>query len=338
MKKTFLLIIATMCTTFSFAQLKLLATLNHNDSISIFYGGSALREAHAAAVDGDIITLSPGSFSSVDITKAVAIRGAGMFPDTIAKTIPTTILNNFTVNIADTTHVFTLEGVNCANYMYYNKIRNPQFVKCFFNHIYYYEITYGAMENATFINCVIYSFGNSGNYSSGKGYAQNTTFVNSVIMNMSCEGTPSLINCVAGLHNSYVSYVGVANSILYCSYTGAYSSNSAVNSIGINTNSSYNYFSIPDYLPGFYNLRNYHNYEDVFKFFRGTFNDNQINLELQDSIATTFLGTDGTQVGIYGGQAPFDPSVRSPLIKNINVAQRPNAEGKLEVEVEIVSE
>ena len=80
MKKTLLLALAMFFATVSFAQQQL-ATLNHNDSITVYYGASALQQAHNAAVAGDIITLSPGSFTSVTITKPVSIRGAGMFPD-----------------------------------------------------------------------------------------------------------------------------------------------------------------------------------------------------------------------------------------------------------------
>jgi len=74
----------------------------------------------------------------------------------------------------------------------------------------------------------------------------------------------------------------------------------------------------------------------VFKTFNGSTEGE--NFELLDSIATNCLGTDGTQIGIYGGAMPFDPHVTSPLIKRINVANRSTADGKLEVDIEVVNE
>jgi hypothetical protein len=62
------------------------------------------------------------------------------------------------------------------------------------------------------------------------------------------------------------------------------------------------------------------------------------NFELQDSAATTFLGTDGTQVGIYGGSMPFDPRVSNPMIRRISVATRSTSDGKLPIEIEVISE
>ena len=75
----------------------------------------------------------------------------------------------------------------------------------------------------------------------------------------------------------------------------------------------------------------------VFKNFDGTYGSTT-TFELQDSIAANYLGLDGTQIGIYGGLHPFSPKVTSQVIKSINVAQRNNSEGKLEVNIEMVSE
>ena len=78
MKKLLSFLFALVCAMTSFAQTSLMATLNHEGTISTFYGTTALQQAHAAAVSGDVITLSSGTFLSTDITKAVTIRGAGM--------------------------------------------------------------------------------------------------------------------------------------------------------------------------------------------------------------------------------------------------------------------
>lgn len=52
------------------------ATLQSGNTFTPFYGDNALMEAYAQAVDGDIITLSPGSFSAPSIDKSITIIGA----------------------------------------------------------------------------------------------------------------------------------------------------------------------------------------------------------------------------------------------------------------------
>ena len=73
---TLLTAIIAVCNTN--AQSSLVATLNHEGNISAYYGINALSEAHSAAVNGDIISLSSGSFTACNLYKAITIRGAGM--------------------------------------------------------------------------------------------------------------------------------------------------------------------------------------------------------------------------------------------------------------------
>lgn len=337
MKKTLLFAVAMFVATFSFAQQQL-ATLNHNDSITVYYGATALQQAHSAAVNGDIITLSPGAFQSVNITKAITLRGAGMYPDTVAGTEPTTLLGDFTLTVEnDSLHNLYLEGLACANTMNYSKVYNPRFVKCLFRIINYISST--TMRDAMFMNCIMDNFRNSYiNNASIGGYAQNTMFVNSVILDLDYCGSPSLINCVAKVNPTSLNRGSVRNSILYHGnyYTDATNIYSVYNSVGIWTgNSIRNYFITTGTQN--HQISNYYSFASVFKTFRGSIADG-VDFQLLDTIATSFLGTDSTQVGIYGGIMPFDPSVRNPLIKKCNVASRSTADGKLAVDIEIVSE
>ena len=72
----------------------LLATLNHNDTISVFYGANALVEAHNAAVDGDVINLSSGNFTATKLTKSITLRGMGMEIDTVNNIYPTFVVGD----------------------------------------------------------------------------------------------------------------------------------------------------------------------------------------------------------------------------------------------------
>lgn len=341
MKKIVSFFLVVMMTTAVFAQQQL-ATLLHNDSIHVFYGVGALQQAHATAVNGDVITLSGGSFNSVNITKAVTIRGAGMYPDSIAQTMPTILVGDFTITVPqDSNYWLTMEGLYHSQTVKYQTLYNPVFIKCFFNSITYNNSSTSRMNNARVINCIIKEWGNS--LSGNEWLAVNTQFYNSVILNgLSNECNDQLINCIALISNSNLYHKTIFNSIVYTTYgyDGSNNGSTSFNSIGINTHTSFgdnfSYYDISS-AGGVHNLHNYTTYAQVFKTFCGTYSDG-IDFHLQDNIATTILGTDSTQVGIYGGQCPFDPSVRNPLIGKATVGRTTTAQGKLEVDIEVISE
>ena len=57
--------------------------------------------------------------------------------------------------------------------------------------------------------------------------------------------------------------------------------------------------------------------------------------ELTETAKATYLGTDGTQVGIYGGMLPFDTTPSNPRITKCNVAAKSTADCKLSVDIEV---
>lgn len=59
------------------------------------------------------------------------------------------------------------------------------------------------------------------------------------------------------------------------------------------------------------------------------------NFELTDEAKGKYLGTDGTQVGIYGGSLPFTSTPSNPQITKCNVAAKSTADGKLSVDIEV---
>lgn len=96
MKKIFSLMcgmaIALFCTNTMMAQNEAsTATLQHGETVQVFNGASALINANAAAVDGDVITLSEGVFNTITITKSIAIYGAGFEADETTGTAVSTI-------------------------------------------------------------------------------------------------------------------------------------------------------------------------------------------------------------------------------------------------------
>lgn len=326
MKKTILLAIVLVLSVTSFAQQQL-ATLNHNDSVTAFYGANALVAAHSAAQNGDIITLSSGVFNATDISKAVTIRGAGAWADTIGGS--TMIRNNFNINVAqDNTYHLTMEGINAYNNTQCQNAYNAQFIKCNFQ-----WISVPGSSNVSFVNCVLWYWNTS-----SSGNTAGTQFTNSVIMDCNNFAVPdTYINCVVKQHPSQASSRMFQNCVLYFDYSNENtpSNNSATsfNCLFVQMSADTNYTSVL-YAPlAGHELWNMRGMNNVFKSFNGVGAGE--NFELLGSIADTYRGTDGTQIGIYGGPMPFDPRVTNPLIRRINVADRSNSDDKLPVIIEM---
>ena len=102
-----------LCCVFSltsFAAL-LTATLQSGDKLTPFYGENAFVEAYNAAIDGDVITLSPGVFNTTDIAKGVTVIGAYAFTTDTSKA---TQLGGTSSNTTVSTNNVTIEGVRIA--------------------------------------------------------------------------------------------------------------------------------------------------------------------------------------------------------------------------------
>ena len=309
-----------LLTTFGIrAQYTLVATLSHDGNITTFYTSNALIEAHQAAVDGDIITLSSGSFTACDITKNVTVRGAGM----ILEESPTILTGRFKIQIPTSTtseyHV-TLEGMYINAVMSVCDITNLNFVKCWFNAGVSASTGYTEINNYSMFHCVVASSLRLNNskisgtiYNSyiNDPHCYNAQFINSVI-NINGSTVPfntcSLTNCViTDFSTSRSTALGQECPAIYCVYKG----------------SATNFFR---YQPSPTN-RAYSVETEIFK-------DGTI-YELLDEYKGSWIGNDNTQIGMYGGSWPFDPTTTNPRITKFNVAKKTTADGKLPVEIEV---
>ena len=57
--------------------------------------------------------------------------------------------------------------------------------------------------------------------------------------------------------------------------------------------------------------------------------------ELTDEAKNTYVGSDGTEIGIYGGNLPYNTRILGPQITKCNVASKTTADGKLSVDIEV---
>lgn len=82
---------------------KQVATLQHGDKTSVFYGANAFVQAYDAAADTlDVITLSSGEFyTPTSISKSIAIYGAGFENDTVIGIPRTYLRGNLSLIPAD---------------------------------------------------------------------------------------------------------------------------------------------------------------------------------------------------------------------------------------------
>lgn len=335
MKKLFFLMAAIMVVTMSFAQSSTLATLSHNGQMSIFYGSDALKSAHDAAQHGDVITLSSGTFNGVTITKALTIRGAGMMANMETKTLPTVIANpldGYSVDINIPSSVkekLVLEGLYFSTSIdLRNNLTNASLLKCYVQGIFRNN---NIFNNVSIIHCkiqnaelsgtgvIMNSFIETGFEVSNHGYVGGFECTNCVIAGISSpDGI--LKNCIIYNPNDNVNSVRLSysSSAYYC--------------IGI-----HNFFSNDDMFRDLANglkNQNVKKLSEIFESYDGKYTDDE-TFELKSDAKTKYLGSDGTEVGIYGGNLPFNPTPSNPQITKCNVAPKSTADGKLSVEIEV---
>lgn len=345
MKKTLLsaLVAVLGFATQATAQSSITATLIHDNDINTFYGASALREAHAAATHGDVITLSSGRFTSTNITKAITLRGAGMEYDSVSVTEPTIISGNFDIGVAsDSTtsnHSFRMEAIyHNSTITVYGELTNPQFVKCRLYSIKNSHSNDIGLVNAQFIHCAIVGFlyihnGSAALYNC---YVEDPRYPTSGNTSVTqSTGTYEFQNCV--IKTSQANYIErsiLRNSIIHGTNTQSSSYNElpysayAYNCVGTTNNTFANQITKTNSIAIITNL---------FKTWTGNRPAGTMTgaLELTEEAKTKYLGSDGTEVGIYGGSLPFEARTSNPQITKLNVASKSTADGKLSVDIEV---
>lgn len=350
MKKILLSFVAFVFATVCLAQGSLLATLSHEGEISAYYGASALKAALTAAADGDVITLSSGQFTTVDITKAITLRGAGMsISNDSTNTHESTIIQgDFQINLADSLQGrIIMEGLYVnGNVTYVGTLKNAQFLKCRFNGLGHSN---GKITNTSFIHCRFADYCVIADNS-------NASFINCVVNRIQQKSSSSNIemaNCF--VHFSPASSPGIAipsnclntyfkNCILtyhYNTYTSSSfhlpTSCTAYNCIGLG-GADYNIFSNIAYKNNT-NTWIGRDGSTIFKTYKDFHTANLISdseaFELTDEAKAKYLGVDGTQVGIHGGNLPYNEQPSTPQITKCNVAAKSTADGKLSVEIEV---
>lgn len=357
--KKFLSIVAMCLASLSvMAQSSLVATLTHEGTTTSYEGQRGFEFALADALDGDLITLSGGTFvmsgGEFLINKKLIIRGNGMDgQDPTILNSPVLIEKN-----SEPTLGLKFEGIKFNGEISTsapndqdtpNIVDGVTFVKCTINTIKangkqtgnWQQNGYGTFKNMTLINCKCMSactFYNDANVS----------FINSILAANIVTGSSWNENngVSVTLEHSILMHGGQTRDIMVAVFK---------NSI-ISANQDYyrpdTYAIIPSackfencIITGFvdnaavswlFNACQQTNTEykpmaDVFKtctVYKGVTDD---TYELTDA-AKALLSTDGTERGIYGGAAPFSSVVSYPRFTTFEVADKA-VDGKLSVTI-----
>ncbi|MEE0266511.1 MAG: hypothetical protein UD103_00820 [Bacteroidales bacterium] len=328
MKRTLLLICTLLCANVLLAQ-EQLAVLRHNDSTSVFYGTSAFEQAYTAATHGDIITLSDGIFTTPSsIRKGITVRGNGACADTARRSIGTYFMEDFNVSQLGDSLQFSAEGIYFDDFEDDNAPCKIKLSKCIIRLL-------RDIDNAEITNCIIKSGHIWGTAT------KRITIMNSVIRTwvFSSSGGIYTIPVFADCRNSIIigkgdyaeTYTQYSNCIIINkSTTDTIVDNKTNNSVLIGWDSTSHMASTENV---FMSL------SDVFENWDGeTISYDPETYRLKSSVSDSIQGLDGTEVGIFGGFMPFDWRPSYSIIKRFNVANRTTADGKLSVDIEVISE
>lgn len=347
MKKILLFFVALLCSFgAAVAQVNFVATLQHGGAISHYYGYGALQEAYNAAKDGDIITLSSGtfSFSGREFRKGITVRGTGI--DAVDKTYISDVIGFYS---SDASMVTNVEGVifNNAVYVYNDKDENfhgkINFIKnrfkdrfetanrnnptktgpmlriynCIMNNTYFDE---GSNPDFVFYNCYFSTRPGS--------YLKSTT-------------TSSFVNCIlCYYHYGYDDdsrYLNYYNCIFDCTKqnTAWYDPWRVLSALATVQNClSINCDRFFERIISGGNNQNASSLTTVFKTFSGEYSNGE-TFELTDEAKKAYIGTDGTQIGMQGGAYPYTSTVQYPVITKFEAAPQTTKEGKLSIDIQV---
>lgn len=313
------------------------AALHTSSGVQIFNGSNAFINAHNAASSGDTIYLSGGTFyAGISITKPLYIYGAGHYLDSTQAT-GKTILNGDLL-IREHTDGLHIEGIELTGYIN---------VECSTN---------DTVNNISIAYSKINSYIQLGAYSGS--YTNNFVLMRSVVIgyiDFTRATNAAVFNSI--LQNRCVS----SNGVNYENNIWFYSSNANNVILGDNNILKNNiFFSQYQYSSGVSGNGNQF-YNNLYLFpslsFGGTYtaSGNYKNVSIDSVFVNNtlysfnyasdyhlkypdiFIGTDGTQVGIYGGIFPYKEGAvpSNPHIQMKNISPTTDNNGNLHIEFKI---
>lgn len=325
--KRFITLIVAICAIFSAMAQNQLATLSHEGELTFFTSLSAFEDALKAAVDGDIIYLSEGNFTSakttIEINKRISIVGCGYGSH---------IVSDLKVDMGYNSYVegqsVSFDGVKLEKLDFMssaNSIANVREVRITNSWIRKLARAGNAGNYLSIDRCYI-DIADFYNYSN-----TNILVKNSKLYKISTSGGTSyvsinLINCNVGI--SDVAPKSFISSILYKSATissGIEVLSGTSNCIFINSLFPNTTITGDAVTENCYYDANSDN----------SFFDDNMDCTL-DLTEKGYLGQDGTVIGVYGGDFPFSEYPSVPSVDSANSSVTYDAENnKLNVTIKV---
>lgn len=350
MKKILSLLFSLMVASVMLAQSSLVVTVSNGTIVKTFQGYTALTEALKVAGNGDVVTMSNGQFFGGEITKNITLRGVGMSDSNAEGNVHGTsvISGTLRINIPETeTGRLRMEGVYLNDSLHYcTKISNAMFEKCRFNTI--RPKSNGVLDQCNFLhcriaghillennchvamaNCVVWGPCNAGKTNSGFDFrncivsfpftwnVNGNTYYNGQAVTYS-----TYRNCIINTHTGSAgngqlsstctatycvgSYFAFRNLTDICKSTCWVVSSGDSNSVGF----------------AFKSGTNGRDYSNTEKFI------------LTDDAKKKYIGSDGTEVGLYGGSLPYDENPVRPRLLKVTVAKNTDENGYLPVYIQ----
>lgn len=317
--------------------------LNHNGS-SKFY--SRIDSAIINAQHGDTIYIAGGNYnvSNLLINKKLSIFGAGINPDT-ANVTKQTYLNG-SVTLLDGCDSSFIEGIYISGDLIFgNNASNQAIDNITISRCYMTNTTLGYNNTSTANNilykeCIINGSINGQN-------AQNILFSNNIIVNListfsrnvsfnnniflkNTDGYNPLLNDVNEAVFSNNIFLSAGGNVLNGNYAGSSSSEFYNNIFCFNYSFPYNSNTGNLNLVGISQATIFENQTGyAFSFSH--------NYHLKVTCVGINAGTDGTDIGIYGGAYPFKDgnNPKNPHIKSKAISSKTNNNGKIGVNIQV---
>ena len=316
MKKILLLIIALCCTVVTGAQnssqiVSAILQTGEGDP-TVFYGANALKNACNAAENGSVITLTSGTFNSPgNITKSVSIYGVG-FEDNLTEGMQKTYITGEISYSADSDgnplQNIVLEGVHIESHIWVKEISGMTIAKCRFS---YLEINGAGVEAVLVRQCYLNGLDGRSNVVAG------VAFKNSVLLDR-IVGIP--VGSQVLFDHCILTYWYRYSSAAYHAI-GSYTNCIIFNNHGLEANSYAEkniFLQIPERHDNIISVNNWFGINVATLFSDGTTIDYAENRTFQLADPDTYKGTDGTPVGVTGGDYPWYKVPSIPYVKNLN--------------------
>lgn len=285
MKKLFLFFVAMLMVSMTANAITInKALLQHNGEVTLFEGNN-IQDAVNAAVDGDTIYLTLGTFKPFTINKKITIRGTGEtsiidgnvtidIPNqqTLTSPVLEALAVSGTVNVSSAVNDMILRKCKIANMTFGANVDGAVIDRCYITN---------TLTLSSYINGMTVVNTKLNRVEANSGASNNTTFVNCNIWYLRCD-------YFAGT---------IINSILYFPNNNRTINSTVLLNTYINNELSIGSSSV---------MQNCYRGNDV-----GINYDCECSRDTNYLQTNNYLGTDGTVVGIYGGDTPFtlEPSV-----------------------------